>query len=258
MKTNKLLSAAILVSMLSMPAFCKSNFSVTSATPQAYNSQYYAEQSNYQQYTEVPYSNAAGSSSQPLQGYVVSVPAGVNISATTTYPITSETVSLGEAVSVVLTNDFTYNGLTIAPAGSTVTGNVTYVRKGGRTGKNGQLQLRFTQINTPYGNVIPISAMVKTDDGSGILVAATGKDTAKNYAKKAAIGSAAGAILGTALGALSGGRNGVGKGAIYGTAIGGGLGVAKSLWDKGESVEIPANSIIQLTIDQPVTVHSGK
>ena len=256
MKTNKLLASAILVSMLSMPAFCKSNFSVTSATPQTYNPQYYSAQ--YQQYSEVPYTKTVESSSQPLKGYVVSVPAGVNISATTTSPITSESVSLGQAVSVVLTKDFVYNGLTIAPAGSTVTGNVTYVKKGGRAGRNGQLQIRFTQINTPYGNVVPISAMVKTEDGSGILVAATAKDTAKDYAKDAVIGSASGAILGTALGAISGGRNGVGKGAIFGTAIGGGLGVAKSLWDKGVNVEIPANSIIELTIDQPVTVHSGR
>lgn len=247
MKSNKVLAVAILLSLAGMPAVCKSNFSATAATPQYYTPQY----------TQVPYTQQTTNSNQPLQGHVVAVPAGVNIPVTTTYQLSSDTLSLGEAVSVILTQDFVYNGVTVAPAGSTVTGNVTLAKKGGRAGRNGQLQIRFTQINTPYGNVIPISAMVKTDDGTGILVAATKKDTAKNYAKDAVIGSASGAILGTALGAIAGGRNGVGKGAIYGTAIGGGLGVAKSLWDKGESVEIPANSIIELTIDQPVTVHSN-
>ena len=100
--------------------------------------------------------------------------------------------------------------------------------------------------------------MIKTDDGTGILKSASASDTAKDYAKDAVIGSAAGAILGTALGAIAGGRNGVGKGAIYGTAMGGGLGLSKALWDKGENVEIPANSILEVTIDQPITVHASR
>jgi len=100
--------------------------------------------------------------------------------------------------------------------------------------------------------------MIKTDDGTGILKSATVKDSAKGYAKDAVIGTAAGAILGTAIGAIAGGGSGAGKGAIYGTAIGGGLGLSKSLWDKGESVEIPANSILEVTIDQPITVHASR
>ena len=51
--------------------------------------------------------------------------------------------------------------------------------------------------------------------------------------------------------ALAGGS--VGKGAIYGTAIGAGLGLAKGVADKGESVEIPSNATIQVYFDQPIT-----
>jgi len=251
MNNKKIIAAGILLSFMGMPAFCKSNFSVTAATPQTYQSQ-------YSQYTSVPYTQTTTNASAPLQGYVVVVPAGTNIQVTTTSILGSDNLTLGQAVSAVLAQDFVYNGVTVAPAGSMVAGNVTLVRKGGHAGKNGQLQIRFTQITTPYGNVIPISAMVKTSDGTGILKSATASDSAKGYAKDAVIGTAAGAILGTAIGAIAGGRNGVGKGAIYGTAIGGGLGLSKGLWDKGQSVEIPANSIIEITIDQPVTVHSSK
>ena len=69
------------------------------------------------------------------------------------------------------------------------------------------------------------------------------------------IGSAAGAVVGLTMGALSGGS--VGKGAIYGTAVGAGAGLAKSLWDKGTEVVIPPNSTVELTIDQPITVHAA-
>jgi len=248
MKTNKLVALTVILSMTAMPALCGSNFSVTSAAPQV------PTQYTTPQYTQVPYQNT--SANQPLKGYVTVVPAGVNLPVTTVNAISSSTATLGQAVSVMLKDNFYYNNVLVAPAGSTVTGNVTYVRKDGRAGKNGQLQLRFTQINTPYGNIIPISAMVKTTDGTGILKAGTAKDTTKEYAKDLAVGSGAGAVLGLTMGALSGGS--VGKGAVYGTAVGAGAGLAKSLWDKGEEVSIPANSSIELTIDQPVTVYSSK
>jgi hypothetical protein len=116
--------------------------------------------------------------------------------------------------------------------------------------------VRFNSITTPYGSVIPISAVIKTDDYSGILKGGTAKDGAIDYAKDTGIGAGSGAILGTALGALSGGS--VGKGAIYGTALGAGLGVAKATIDKGTPVEVPANSGIEIYFDQPVTISAPK
>lgn len=238
---------------MALPGVCASNFNVTTQTvPQTV----YQNQYSTPQYTQVPYQQNTTNSSQPLQGYVVVVPSGVNIPVTTTSEISSSTASLGQSVSVVLTNGFYYNNVCIAPAGSTVTGNVVLARKGGHAGKNGQLQIRFTQINTPYGSVIPISAMIKTTDGTGILKAGTAKDTAKEYTKDLAVGSGAGAVLGLTMGALSGGS--VGKGAVYGTAVGAGAGLVKSLWDKGVDVTIPVNSGLELTIDQPVTVQASK
>ncbi|MGN0004435.1 MAG: hypothetical protein ACI37Z_00435 [Candidatus Gastranaerophilaceae bacterium] len=248
---KKVISTLILLSMTGLQGVCGSNFSVSTPAPQVYQNPYTS-----QQYTQVPYAPQNTTSSQPLKGYVAVVPAGVNIPVTTTTEINSTTATLGQAVSAVLTNDFYYNKVLVAPAGSTVTGNVTFVRKDGRAGKNGQIQIRFTQINTPYGNIIPISAMIKTTDGTGILKAGTAKDTTKDYAKDLAVGSGAGAVLGLTMGALSGGS--VGKGAVYGTAVGAGAGLVKSLWDKGENVSIPANSNIELTIDQPITVQSAR
>ena len=251
MKKNKLTALLIATAVSVIPAMSASNFSYSTAQPNVYQTQYTTSQ-----YSQMPYQQQAPTSAnQPLQGHVTVVPAGVNIPITTTSELNTEYLTLGQSVSAVLTSSFTYNGTIVAPAGSTVTGNVTYVKKGGHAGKNAQLQIRFTQINTPYGNVIPISAMIRTEDGTGILKAGTAKDTAKDYAKDLAVGSGAGAVLGLTMGALSGGS--VGKGAIYGTAVGAGAGLLKSLWDKGVDVVIPANSTLDITIDQPVTVLSA-
>lgn len=254
MKREKFIAALMLTSFLGLPGICESNFAVTTQTvPQTPS---YQTQFATPQYTQVPYQQQQTvSASQPLKGHVVVVPAGVNMPVTTTMEISSATTSLGQPVSVVLTNGFYYNNVCIAPAGSTVSGNVILARKGGHAGKNGQLQIRFTQINTPYGNVIPISAMIKTTDGTGILKAGTAKDTTKEYAKDLTVGSGAGAVLGLTMGALSGGS--VGKGAVYGTAVGAGAGLVKSLWDKGVDVVIPVNSGLELTVDQPITVQAS-
>ena len=188
-----------------------------------------------------------------MRGHVVTVPAGQNIPAVTTMALSSENLTLGQNVSVALSSDFYYNGSLIAPAGSSVTGQVLEVSKAKRGSMNGKLMIRFTQITTPYGTQIPISAVIKTEDNSGTLVGGTKMDVTKDYAKDLTVGAGAGAVSGVVFGALAGGN--IGRGAALGTAVGAGGGLVKSLWDKGDDVEIPANSGIELVLTQPITVN---
>lgn len=189
-----------------------------------------------------------------LQGKVVMVPARTVVEAVTTSPISSETARIGDKVVFYLTSDFYYGRDLIAPAGSRINGSVVISKKGGLGYRSGQLQVKFSNIVTPTGQMIPMLASIKTNDGTGILKAGTGKDVAKEYVKDAAIGAAAGAVLGTAMGALSSGK--VGKGAIYGTAMGGGLGLAQNAFERGGNVEIPQGTQLELILDQPITFTS--
>ena len=111
--------------------------------------------------------------------------------------------------------------------------------------------VKFTNIVTPYGQMIPISGKIQTDDGTGLIKGGTKAESATEYAKDIAIGTAAGAVAGVIFGPLSGGE--VGKGAAYGTAVGAGAGLAKSIWDKGIPATIPAGSVINIVLDQQVT-----
>lgn len=208
---------------------------------QGQNNQY------YQQPLQYPQNNT-------LQGNVVMVPAGATVKAMLTAPLSSEYTSAGQTVSLALNNDFYYNDTLIAPAGSTVYGTVIESSRAKRGGINGKLSVRFTQIYTPYGTQIPISAVIKTDDSSGVLIGGTKWDSTKEYAKDLAAGSAAGALSGLVFGALAGGD--VGKGAALGTAVGAGGGLIKSIWDKGNDVEIPASASIDIQLTQPITVSS--
>jgi len=242
-KLTKNLSLLMLVSIFGANvSLAKSNYNYQSApqTPQYQGSYYSAE-------------NYGSSGKGTLKGRVVTVPPGVQMSAVVSTPISSQYLTMGQPVSVTLGSDFYYNGTLIAPAGSTVSGAVTQVTKAKHGSMNGSLRLRFTEITTPYGSRIPISASIKTDDGTGLLVGGTKADVAKAYAKDIAVGSAVGALSGLVASAMSGGAKG--KGTALMTAVGAGGGLVKSVYDKGLDVVIPSGANIDLYIDQPITVN---
>lgn len=238
---NKKISLLLLTSLISMNVtIAGTNFSVNKG---AQVPQY---QQNYYQSSQTSYNN------QTLKGRVVTVPAGQNIPVVATTAISSQNACVGQVFSIALASDFYYNGSLIAPAGSSVVGNVVEVTHAKRGSMNGKLCIRFNQIVTPYGLQIPVSAVIKTSDNSGVLVGGTKMDVAKEYGKDMVVGSAAGALSGLVFGALAGGS--VGKGAALGTAVGAGGGVVKSVWDKGNDVEIPAGSSFDIVLTQPITV----
>ncbi len=237
---QKKISLALLASLLVMNvSFAASNYSYKSG---AQAPQY--EQNYYSQTTQYPVNNT-------LKGRVVTVPAGQNISVVTSTGISSASAYLGQPFSMALATDFYYNGALVAPAGSTVEGNVIQVTKAKRGSINGKLCVRFNQIVTPSGLQIPITAVIKTNDNSGVLVGGTKMDVAKEYGKGAVVGSAAGALSGVVFGALAGGN--VGRGAALGTAVGAGGGLVKSAWNEGKDVDIPAGASLDITLTQPIT-----
>ena len=220
---------------------------------------YAAPNYNTQQNSEIPlyqqnyYPTQTLNGNQTLKGSVVTVPAGQSMPVVVTTPISSANITTGQTVTVALGSDFYYNGNLIAPAGSSVTGTAIEVSKAKHGSLNGKLLLRFTQIVTPYGVQIPISAVVKTTDNSGVLIGGTKMDVTKEFGKDVAIGAGAGALAGVIISPLAGGS--IGKGTALATAVGAGGGVVKSIWDKGNDVVIPANSAVQLVLTQPITVN---
>lgn len=239
-KTVSLITLVSIASMNISLAAPNYNYQGGSPAPQYQNNYYAPQQQQYRQ----------GST---LKGRVVNVPAGVIMNTVVTTPISSEFMTVGQFVCLTLGSDFYYGGNLIAPAGSSVNGMVVEAKKAKHGTINGQLRLKFTEIVTPFGTRVPISASVKTSDGTGLLKGGTKMDSAKEYAKDIAVGSAAGALTGLVASAISGGA--VGKGTAIMTGVGAGAGLLKSGWDKGEDVVIPSNASLELQMDQPITVN---
>lgn len=229
---------------------------VTSNTALANNNYYFqptqAQPINNSQYIQQPLQYIQNNT---LQGNVTMVPAGTTVNARLIAPLSSEHATTGETVTMTLNEDFYYGNCLVAQAGSSISGTVIEASRAKRGGINGKLCVRFTRLYTPYGAQIPISAVIRTDDNSGVLIGGTKMDVAKEYTKDLAAGSAAGALSGVVFGALAGGD--VGKGAALGTAVGAGGGLIKSIWDKGNNVEIPANASVDLIFLQPITVNAS-
>ncbi len=235
----KKLIAIFILTVSANCAFAAQNYSYQqNAVTPSYNQGYYNE--NYRL------------NNNTLKGRVVTVPAGESFRAVVTTPVSSESAVVGQQLTLALGSDFYYNGNRIAPAGSSVYGSVIEVSKAKHGSMNGKLTLRFTQIITPTGQNIPISAVVKTDDNTGTLIGGTSRDVAVDYAKDMAVGAGAGALAGVIISPLAGGS--IGKGTALSTAVGAGGGLVKSIWDKGSDVVIPVNAGLELILTQPITV----
>ena len=184
-----------------------------------------------------------------LKNSIVTVPAGVTFRGVFLTPVSSETAMTGQEVSIALTSDFLYKDKKVAPAGSNVTGTVIEVSKAKHGSLNGKLTLRFTHIITPSGLDIPINAIIRTPDrtgvilgGSDLMISAGGRTVPESAsAKSMYVPAYTGVSAGTA--------------AAMNTAVetnGGSL--LKSIWDKGIDVEISANTTVELMLTQPITV----
>lgn len=240
-RTNRLVVLLIITMTFADTVLAGTNFTYQQAQP-VYNTGNY----NAVQGTQYPQNNV-------LQGNVVMVPAGTPVKVNVTTPLSSADMTAGQNVTMSINEDFYYDNKLIAPAGSVIQGTVVEASKAKRGSMNGKLCVRFNMIITPYGSQLPISAVIRTDDSSGVLVGGTKTDVAKEYAKDLAAGSAVGALSGLVFGSLASGDK-LGRGVALGTAVGAGGGLAKSFWDKGADVEVPVGSLIDLQLTQPMTV----
>ena len=179
---------------------------------------------------EVPKPVAAG----PKQ---YTVPAGTSLSAQLPATITTKTARVGDRIAANLSSDLIVDGKVIAKAGALLQGSVTEVISGSRKiGGTPTLGLSFDSLTVADGGDIPISAR--------ITQVAAKSDTARDTAKIAG-GAVAGAVIGHQVDSD--------KGKIIGALLGAAAGTAAAK-NTGTEVELPAGTVVGLTLNSPVTV----
>ena len=185
-------------------------------------------------------------------GKVIVLPQGSQLNVVLSTSVNSGINRTGDVINGTLSSSLLVGTDEVAPAGSTVVGEVSSVTSAERfkAGKGGSIGIRFTSLQTSDGKRYPISTTTYYVAGG------TGGSRLANGVAKTAIGAGAGALLGTAIGAIAGGMPG--RGAWSGAAIGGGLGATTAIVSKGKEAVISSGRTIYVQLQQPLQIIAKK
>lgn len=183
-------------------------------------------------------------SQQPdiLTGSVIQLEEGSQFNAVLSSGISSESISNNDRISAQLMQDWIFNGIIIAPAGSIINGTVIDSRPATFAMGNGRIGINFNQMITPDGKMINLATnkvYIVGDSPRALKIA----------------GRVAGGILGgVAIAAVSMLMGCDAKALIGGAAVGGALGTLSAISTKGEDIDIPEGTPLQIMLSEPMTI----
>lgn len=179
----------------------------------------------------------------PLKGGLVYIAEGASFQAVLQSSISSESIAKNDTIASVLSADWVHNGVLVAPQGSIVYGKALEAEKTGAFYKNGEISIVFNELMTPTGDKLVLESNVVTVRVDG--------GRAKKIAANVVAGVALGALSGILMGGLGDGGDWK-RGLIIGAGIGAAGGVVNAATRKGEAVEIPAGTGINVRLTKPM------
>jgi len=144
------------------------------------------------------------------------------------------------------------NDRVVIPEHTRVIGTVADEQRPGRVRGRAQMRLRFTQLILPDNRVLPIAADLQSLPGSSHNRTVDHEGTIEPVDQIDADVSTLAATTGA--GVLVGSIRHVGIGVGHGALIGGGLGLAKVLFTRGDEISLPVGTRVEMVLEQPLTV----
>jgi hypothetical protein len=180
---------------------------------------------------------ATTGSAAPARAGSVTLPAGTSLSMALQTSLTTKTAAVGDRFTAHVSSPVMVAGRTVIPAGAEVSGHVALTEQPGKASGRGLMQLSYDTVRFG-GRTYEMSSNSRVYESES----GRGKDAA-------IIGG--GAVAGGVVGAIIGGSAGdAGKGAAAGAAAG----TAASLLTRGPQLQLDAGTVLQVTLDHPVTV----
>ncbi|MBI4455580.1 MAG: hypothetical protein HY644_06750 [Acidobacteria bacterium] len=186
-----------------------------------------------------PYSTDTTSSGYPRVAvrdeYVI--PSGTVLRVRTNELIDSDNARVGDTYSATLDQNVILNGQLLAERGSPAKLRIAEMEEAGT----------FT------GRTILVIDLVEMTVGSSPYALSTTQveERGGSQGKRTGAAVGGGAALGGIIGAIAGG----GKGAAIGAAVGGASGAGYQILIKGEKLKIPAETILEFTLQQDLFLH---
>lgn len=173
----------------------------------------------------------------PPQIRTVSLPADSVVGLRLDTAVSTDTAQVEDTVHARVTRDVLAGGDVVIPAGTRVTGSVTFVDQGGKVRERARLGVRFHTLVLADGTEVRLPTETIYRDGES----PTGRSAAR-------IGgtAAAGAVIGAILGG--------GKGAAIGAAVGAGGGTAATMAGGRKPATLPAGQTLTVRLSDQVDV----
>ena len=203
-------------------------------------------------HTNIPtQTNIVTPAQKTIQGGVVCIEEGQSFDVALQSSISSGSLGNRDTIASTLIDDWVYNQKLIAPRGSVVYGRALDTKKAGMFFSDGTMSITFDSILLPNGEQLPLTANV-------VKI----KTKATNRVVKSTIRVVSGALVGVATGLLYAlAFNGdMSRGAAVGASLGAAGGLVSAATSRGENVEIPAGTVINVRLTKPMNanVYSDK
>lgn len=164
---------------------------------------------------------------------MITVPAGTQILVRMLDSVDSSKDPRGSRFTATLETNLVVNGRVVVPAGNTVYGRLATAQQAGRVAGSSELTLELTDI-VVRGTAYPIFS---TD------YQVKGKSSTGRSLKRTLGGAGLGAIIG-----------GIAGNAGVGAAIGATAGGVASVAQKGQSIQVPSETLLQFRLQQPASL----
>ncbi len=182
----------------------------------------------------------------------VTIPSGATITARLNNVLSTRASQQGDPFTARVVEPVIHGGEEVVPAGSTISGHVTFVKPPGRVKGKAEMRLVVDKIRTPQGVVFDLSAALKNvqgGDGTKVkdqegTIQGPGKD---NRGTATQTGIDAG--IGAGVGAIAAG----GSGALYGLGIGAAVGLIRGIAKKHGDVTLPIGTELDFTVSRTIT-----
>jgi type IV secretion system protein VirB10 len=189
------------------------------------------------------------------------VPAGTKVLLSLKSAINTKTAQQGDGVYLVSSFPVVGGSRIMIPVGVYVQGIVDRVQRPGRVKGRAQLDLHFTTMIFPNGQVVEVPGVLnslpgsdgpKVKDSEGTVEQAGNKGRdAGNVLKGAAIGAEGGVIGGAATGDLA-------KGIGYGSLAGAAAGTIYTLFTRGNDIVIPTGTSVEMVLQRPLVLEQSQ
>ncbi|HEX8142543.1 MAG TPA: hypothetical protein VF553_08105 [Pyrinomonadaceae bacterium] len=187
---------------------------------------------------------------QPAGPIYRTINSGYKIRVRMNEQISSETARVGDRFTTTVVDPVYVGGVEVIPAGSTIVGRVTEVKRAQRQSKAGMVGVSFISLQLPTGLSRAINGSLSDVSEETVSYDNEGQVTGRSSRNRNIVFIGGGAATGALIGAIAGG----GKGAGIGAGVGAAAGIAGSYFSKGKEAVVKPGTEFAVILNQSLSL----